>query len=731
MRRLVASLAFCFVVSLICAHSARAVRLEGRVRSVDGMPVAHLALVVTGPSGSLEALTGPGGRFELADLTPGRYAVASRSDRFEVRSGGSFAVGESDLRLEVVVGPAPYEEAVVVTATRDEAARSSVGFSASLLDAETIRSREAPALLDLLRELPGLTVARAGGVGAQGSVFVRGGESDFTRVLVDGVPVNQPGGAFDLGAALPLDLERVELVRGAASSLYGSDALAGVLHLVTRRARPDAPASLRVEAEGGSDSWRRYLVGGAGATGSVDWSLGVQDLTTEGEVPNRGYDGQAGALAAGWSSGDSASVRLTLRASDGSAGTPGPTRFGRPDLDASFDRQDVAGGVTTSIVAGRSEHELRLGWADGRQLSLDPEDSGPWVPSDGERTAPFTYYDFPNPLGYQNESDRLTLGWRLGRQLGEGHLLAGGLDWERETGAIGDRREPPLLAPVRRNAGYWLQDRWLVSGSLSLTLGARLEDNASFGSKVVPRVALAWDAGRAGVLRGSAAAGIKEPSFLESYGVSFFSLGNPDLDPERSRTWDLGWERRFEKARTSVEVVAYHHLYEDQIAYQLVDPETFQGSFVNLGESRARGVELSFRSDPLDWLHVVAHYTWLDGEILVSGDVFDPVYAEGAGLLRRPEHEGVLIVEGHGRRFGVGGSLFLVGPRTDSDFLSLGLTRNPGYVRLDLRGRASVGRDLELFAALDNAADEGYEEALGYPAPGRTVRAGVSFRWGG
>ena len=147
--------------------------------------------------------------------------------------------------------------------------------------------------------MPGVAVARTGGTGLQASAFIRGGESRYARVLVDGVAVNQPGGAYDFGTALPFELERVEVVRGAASSLYGSDALAGVVSLETRRARPGEAPSLRAEGEGGGFAWRRFSGATSGARGAFDWNAGVQRLTTDNEQPNSAFAETAAALSAG------------------------------------------------------------------------------------------------------------------------------------------------------------------------------------------------------------------------------------------------------------------------------------------------------------------------------------------------------------------------------------------------------------------------------------------------
>ncbi len=146
---------------------------------------------------------------------------------------------------------------------------------------------------------PGLATARTGGLGSQGSAFVRGGNSNGARLIVDGVPVNQPGGGFDLGPALSFELERIEVVRGAASSLYGSDGIAGAMQIVTRRAILGQAPDLRIEADGGNlDTWQG-LVGTSGRSGRFDWNVSALGLSTDNEVPNNAFDSRNVALAGG------------------------------------------------------------------------------------------------------------------------------------------------------------------------------------------------------------------------------------------------------------------------------------------------------------------------------------------------------------------------------------------------------------------------------------------------
>jgi outer membrane cobalamin receptor len=716
-------------------------RLEGSVRTSDSRALPGVAVTLDGPTGRHRLTSGPDGAFVVAGLAPGTYTASVDAPGLELREPRTAAVGAGastgssgpTSRLDLVLAPAPVSERLVVSATRGEATLSTIGVAADVLGRERIDGRAASSLLPLLQDVPGIATARAGQTGQQGSAFVRGGESRFARVMVDGVPVNQPGGAFDFGTALPFELETVEVVRGASSSLYGTDALAGVLSLQTRRAMRGETPSVRAEGEGGSFDWQRFLGATSGRSGPLDWNAGVQRLATDNEAPNSRFEQTAAALSAGVAIDARTEARAVVRVDDGTVGTPGPTAYGRPDEDASFDREDLVVSASLRRTAARASHQLSLGYARTDQLSRNPEDSGCYVPEWEGQTGAYPNCDFPNPEGFQNLTDRLAGGYQAEVALGRRHLLTAGAEIEHETGELGSR-SGELLTPERTSFGFYAQDRLLVGSRAYLTVGGRVERNGSYGTRAVPRAALAVrlrEGGDATTLRASAGMGIKEPSFFESYGESFFAQGNPDLDPERSTTFDVGLEQRLFASRLRAVATFFHHDYRDQIAYTLVDDTTFEGTYVNLAHTRARGLELALEAKPAEHLLFLGQYTYLDGEILESPSDFDPVYAAGEPLLRRPKHQGSLTAELSFPRWSAGATLVSVGERADSDFVGLGLSTTPSYTRLDARLRVRIAGPVEAFLVGENLTDEEYQEALGYPALGRSVRGGLRLRLGG
>jgi vitamin B12 transporter len=734
MRRLALPLSLSVLVPLFAppAFAQPTGSLAGSVRTGEGAALPHLVLLVSGPSGPRTVVTGPEGRYRVPALAPGAYTLSVDQPGFVLDPAARAEVGAAETAMDLTVAHVPVREHVVVTATRSEAPLSTLGIGVAVLDHERIAERQASAVLPLLQELPGMAVSRTGGPGAQGAAFVRGGGNSSARVLLDGVPVNEPGGSFNFGTLVPLELERIEVVRGAASSVYGTDALAGVIQLVTRQAAAGESLGLHAEAEAGGSAWRRAAGGVSGRSGRFDWNAGVLRAETDNEQPNSAFAQTAGALSAGARLDGRTSLRLTLRGESGEAGTPGQTAFGRPDLDARFERDALVVGAHLRHARDHVVHGLRAGFAKTSELSLDPLDSGPFTPAYQDRTAGFEVSDFTDPAGFQNDTRRLSLGYQVEAEAGRRHLVTAGVDLERETGGIGSR-SAALLSPERTNVGAYLQDQVVLGDRLFVTAGGRVERTDSFGTRAVPRAAVAWRA-RGGedalTLRASAGAGIKEPTFPESFGVSFFAQGNPDLKPERSRTFDVGLEQRLLRSRLRLEATLYQHEYRDQIAFTVVDFSTFQGSFVNVGRTRARGLELAVDAAPAAHVRVHAAYTYLDGRVLVSTSDFDPVFAVGRGLLRRPKHQLALSASAGNERFDVGATVVAVGRRADSDFSGLGLTANEAYARVDGRARVRLGRGLEAFAVGENLLDREYQEALGYPALGRSLRAGLRFQTG-
>src|SRR5687768_16988080 len=279
--------------------------------------------------------------------------------------------------------PPTIHETVVVTATGRETPESKVGATITVLDREQIEQRHALSTIDLLRTIPGVVAVRAGGVGNLAGVFVRGGESTYNKVLLDGMPLNEPGGSFNFSSLSPENIERIEVLRGAHSALFGSDAMASVIHLFS--VRPETgPPQLNLTVDGGTYNTAHLAVGVGARTGAVEYSVFGSRLQTDNREPNNESNTStvSGSVTRLLKSG--ASARFLGRGEFGRAGTPGTTAFGRPDMDAFFRHRDgsILGGWNQPLgsrVTQQTSYSYIVTKYLSRNLVADP----PYTPTFG------------------------------------------------------------------------------------------------------------------------------------------------------------------------------------------------------------------------------------------------------------------------------------------------------------------------------------------------------------
>jgi vitamin B12 transporter len=286
----------------------------------------------------------------------------------------------------------------------------------------------------------------------------------------------------------------------------------------------------------------------------------------------------------------------------------------------------------------------------------------------------------------------------------------------------------------RKRAGTTqLQALW---PQLFVTGGLRVEDNTSFGVATVPRISVAWIAHRGSgaygetKLKAAAGLGIKEPTIVQSFSPSPSFPGNPDLEPERSRSLEAGIEQRFLNDRAKVDVTWFDNRFEDIISTQTVSFNPFRGEYLNIGLTRARGAELTGELAPAPAVRISAGYTFLASEVL-EGVADSVVFDVGEWLFRRPRQSGFAEVTGIWKRLTVDVTAVFVGKRVDNDFSALEppMTTNDAYSLWNLRASFQFSPRLSVIGAVDNLWNDDYMEPLGYPALGRAGRLGVTARF--
>ncbi len=634
---------------------------------------------------------------------------------------------------------------IVVTATRLPLPRVAVPAAVTVLEGDELRARGIRFVADALRTVPGAAVARNGSAGGLTSLFLRGGESDYVQVLIDGVQLNEPGGSFDFGQLTTDNVDRIEIVRGPVGVLYGSDAVTGVVHIFTRSGtgRPTVTASASAgradrvgpQAEGGYGMtvWDAAL---AGASARADYSLGASGYDSDGAYAfNNGYEN----LSIGGRSGarvtDRSSVAISGRFTDGEFHFPTDGGGALVDHNQFSRSRSLALGLeATHFLTQRIEATLLLALHDLDRTTDDRQDN-----------AADTLGSFVSR--FQTKTERRSADLRVNLNLGTATILTLGGEAERESGTTSftsDGQFGPFKSATddeRANLAGYAQLVASPAAAITLTAGLRAEDNEQFGGFTTYRAGANYRARTGTLLRAAAGTGFKEPTFFENFAEGFVR-GNPDLEPERSQSWEVGVEQELRNGQIAFGITYFDQRFRNLIQFTSQPPSPGLPNYFNVGEATSSGVELTARfSAPLG-LDITGSYGYVDTEVLDEGYGADRAFFEGQPLLRRPKHSVSVgagyTVAGRGR---ITATLQHTGQRHDLDFSDpvefAGIrVVMPAYTTLDLAGEYGVLRtsgvldDIAITARIRNALNQKYQEIRNFHAAGREVSVGVRARIG-
>ncbi len=727
---------FLLALSLSVPSLALAAPLHGSVVDSTGAVLPRASVRLVDANGHLHAgvLTDSAGRFNIDISGCDNCSVEASLTGFKT----SAVRVTTQVPLRLVLEPAPVSDSIIVTATREPAPSASVGASVTTFTASDIARRATMMLSDLIRETPGVAVIQTGGQGGQTSLFLRGGESTYTKVLLDGIPLNEPGGTFNFSALTTSNLARVEVVRGAQSALFGSDAMSGVVQLVTARGIRGRPA-FAGSAEGGSYGTRRANGAVSGGARGWDYSIGGTAAATDNRVPNNHFSNNTMSFSAGGALTPAMTLRAVGRIETGRVGTPGQTAFGRPDLDAFFDHRDGVAGVSLEQrISNAWRHRLAYGFTRTRQDSTNLKADAPYVPSFGNARAPFTFFDFT--YNVHNVLRRQFLSYQADGQINANgrvaELVSIVADWDGERATLTDKTAPTVVNAERNNTGVSLQHQFVGRWG-SLVSSLRAEHNDSFGNKWVPRISGAVVLHQASAnwgelaVKGNAGRGVKEPTIIQSFSPNVYYLGNPNLLPEIATTWDLGLSQRLANDRARVEAVYFDNRYRNLISTRTTNFTTFASQYFNIGDTNARGLELSGEAVIVPALRINGGYTFTDSEIVKSASDFSTVLKAGNSAFRRPRHSVFMraAVTTHWINADIDGQY--VGRRADSDLSSLSpeIQSSGEYWLWNASAAVRLSPRFELFGRVQNLADADYMEPLGYQPWRRTVHGGVRVRF--
>lgn len=577
----------------------------------------------------------------------------------------------------------PVSETVVVTATLSPEEEAELGSATTVITRERMEKSGYQTLLEVLRSVPGLDLVRQGADGSLTSIFLRGANSTHALVLVDGLRVNSPFfSGYDFSAWTTENIERIEIVRGPFSPLYGSDALGGVIQIFTRPARSSPTGRGTLEA--GSAGQKNGSVFLSAGFGPIAAAASYGHARVDGDRRNSDWREENASMRVEGRLGERFRLALEGAILDGEVGVPGPVGAETPRSRGGFreERIQLPASIQLSAI-----HELNL--------LIGHAASKPTFESPG----------FSSETDARSFQARASDTWKLGRS-----TLTAFASWERWR--VDDQSSFGVNLRDDRSTlwGAGFQNTLRLGESWRATAGVRYDHHSEFGSAWSPRGTLSWLSRDAlWKVRASAGRAFRAPSVGELF---FPASGNPGLEPERSTSYELGIERYLPGGRA--EISLFWNELRDLIVF---DFPRFRNE--NVGSARTRGAEFGLRWEISRHAGVDAGYTYLEAEDRTTGKK----------LLRRPRHRAFLGIAFHPLSgLTVSPHATFVGRRDDIDGVRFSRVESPSYLRYDLFARYEFGT-FAPYARLENVTDRKFEEVDGYPAPRRRYAVGFEVKF--
>jgi vitamin B12 transporter len=612
---------------------------------------------------------------------------------------------------------------VLVSASLIPIAANRSANAITVIDSEQLKLRAALSVSDLLRDVPGLAVSRSGVQGSQTQIRARGNEANHLLVLIDGVEANDPSQSDELnwGTLAADDIERIEVIRGPQSSMRGSDAMAGVVNIVTRGA--EQPFSAKFYTEAGSFSTQRNGFSVGATQGDFTVRLGVSDIETDGDNISRtgdekdGYENTSINLKAGYAASESLSLSLSARQSDGmnEFDADGDTDIGGNNYaDGFVEDQDRVSEFRNSTVGlqanyvsldGRWQHKLVLARSKHDNEAFANGEKG------NETASTKDQYQYIGSMFWNDGAQRISI------------LAEREQEDFQQRGPITSWGADPNQDRERDTDSFAVEYRTDISDSLSLALSSRYDDNSEFDSANTHRVEAVYQLDDSMRLRAAYGTAVKNPTFSERFGTYTNFVGNPNLEPEESTSWEAGIDQQLGELNLSAT------LFDSKLENEIngsADAGNYLYTAENMeGTSHRQGVELTISSQMNDDIAISAAYTYTDSVA--------------------PDSDGVLIDEI--RRARHTASLNLAWQVLDNLHINTNAQYNGSqldhffpptppykeivtlsdYTLLNINANYSASDRLDIYLRLDNLLDEDYEEVFGYQTLGFGASLGVRF----
>lgn len=608
---------------------------------------------------------------------------------------------------------------IVVTATKTETPFYAIGSSVSVITSKEISVRQLKTVVDVLRQEPGLSIIEQGGPGKLAYVFMRGANPNHTLVIVDGVEMNDassPNNAFDFSSFNTNDVDRIEIVRGPQSTLYGSDALAGIINIITKRGSDKPQYSLA--SEGGTNGYYRGSISALGTVGILRYAIAASRSGTDGisasdsKFGNKEKDGNKNnSFTSRFGLDLSAKTKFDFiyKFSQTKTSLDQSEKYGDdPNYQYNVEEHLLRGGFTATFFDNRWRQQFNASIVRRFNKSVDLTDPlHPNLSSDSYNKAARVKFDWQNNLYFLDNN-----------------LITFGIETETEKArtsyySTGDWGPFESLFPEESitSTGIYLQDQINVANSFFTSVGLRYDDNQKFGGVTTFRIAPAYFFNATGTkLKMSYGTGFKAPSLFYLFDPTF---GNPKLQPEKSRGWDFGIDQSFDYGNYNLGITFFN--------LQLVDMFGFDSNFrtVNIAKASSRGLEFTASAINIQHFSLNASFTYTEtkDEYRLSPDFDKP-------LLRRPKNQASIVANYRiNEKTNFNLQFRYIGERDDKDFSTYPASRVtiPDYTLVNFAANYRFLNHLEFTARIENLFDKQYEEVLYYGTLGRSFYVGMNL----
>jgi outer membrane cobalamin receptor len=717
--------------TLSSSHDQYTASISGTVSDPDGKAVAGARITLLYAMSGLEVTQTNGqGQYKFDDLRSGTYQVVGTSSGFNEVTGDIELMPDQKLVKDLKLSLSAVQERVVVSAAPGGALTSVIGSSVSVVSAQEIDDRGAQAALDVLRGLPGVEIDQSGGRGKVTSAFIRGGDSDYNLILINGIQLNDFGGGFDLSPLPAEGVEQVEVIRGPESALYGSNAVAGVINIETIRG--DGPPHFSFIGEAGSlYTWRIGTTGAGRTEEGFSWAYSLSRLQTRGQIQNDGYRDQPSTVSLGYSRSPRRKFNVNFFGNASAVGLPGP--WGS-DPDGLFPGRDNATHQNQNLFGYQAQYTEQFSsrFQQVTTVSVSTDRITFDSPSEGN--------SFTNNL-------RVVANTRSEIAVSSKDTLVAGFEYDRDqfkNAFVEDAGDAPFVLG-RNSYAFFAENRWTPADRWFINIGVRVDDiqtdmvpgNMDTGqpgippntiAKVTPRFSAAYLARATdgdGFFGGTRLHASFGTGFRAPNGFELAFTNNTNLKPEESISFDAGIEQRMAQDRAILDVTYFYNRFKDQIVSTGDLPTNFDSE--NIGRSRADGLETTIRLRPVRSFEFSGSYTWLNTSILALDGFAGPVdpFTVGEPLIRRPHNSAGFNATWTRNRLmlnlngAIRGAVLDIEPNDGTfacTFEPQCLFRNHGYELMNAGFSYRLPKGIEIYGRLNNFLNQRYEEAFGFPS---------------